>query len=201
MQKQIIKAALYLSALLLIFSCQGKLSKKELQAYIVDADNGLLQKKQVRGLNVQWKYRPSDLVAQQMLDKSKPEEWDSLQTHFAKQSYFILSLSRGGQELLGSYTGAQAFGKMVSQLAFGMRQKVLMYYPGADTLNILDYHYPRMYGMSNSSDMLFAFEKIENKQKEIYLELQDLGYGTGKMRFIFQTKNIINTPKLDPFKP
>ena len=49
---------------------------------------------------------------------------------------------------------------MVNQLAFGMREKVHVYTQKKDTLEMLDYNYPRMYGMSPTTDILLIYKNL-----------------------------------------
>ncbi len=107
-------------------------------------------------------------------------------------------MSRGNQELLNSVAGdRQQFGAMVQQLAFGMHDKIHLYTEKKDTIPMVDYIYPRMYGMSKNTSLLLVYprEDIINAQ-EVNLTIEDLGFGTGEVRFTQKGHQIKNQPKL-----
>ena len=87
---------------------------------------------------------------------------------------------------------------MVNQLAFGMGQKVNIFSQEKDTLTLLDFVYPRMYGMSRSTDILFVYPRTKQDLKHDYLNftIEDLGLYTGEVKFKIPTKIIKNEPKL-----
>jgi hypothetical protein len=47
-----------------------------------------------------------------------------------------------------------------------MRDKVHLYTQTKDTLEMLDYNYPRMYGMSRSTTMLFVYSRDKEHLKK-----------------------------------
>lgn len=186
---------------LLLSSCgQSSFDTEEaLWEYLKDEDNGYLQKKSIRGVEYSLLYKPTDLlVLQEVGNKKDPLLIDSLRRKYSKYVYFNLSMSRGNQELLNSVAGdRQQFGAMVSQLAFGMHDKIHLYTETKDTIPMLDYNYPRMYGMSKSTSMLLVYprEDVINAQ-EVNLTIEDLGFGTGEVRFYQKGHSIKDQPKL-----
>jgi hypothetical protein len=108
-------------------------------------------------------------------------------------------MSRKGQELLNSATGSRnEFGAMVNQLAFDMDQKVHVYTSKKDTLELLDYIYPRTYGMTPYTTMMFVYPRDKKYLQEEYLNfsIQDLGFFTGEVKFKIPTKKLKNEPHL-----
>jgi hypothetical protein len=108
-------------------------------------------------------------------------------------------MSRNGKELLSTTPkNRQEFGAMVNQLAFGMGEKVHLFTQNKDTLELLDYNYPRMYGMSQSTTMLFVYPRDEKQLSEETLNftIQDLGTYTGEVKFKIETDKIRNEPRL-----
>jgi hypothetical protein len=87
---------------------------------------------------------------------------------------------------------------MVNQLAFGMREKVHLFTQKKDTLELLDYNYPRMYGMSQSTTMLFVYPRMDKylKEETLNFTIQDLGTYTGEVKFKIETDKIRNEPRL-----
>ena len=107
------------------------------------------------------------------------------------QLYFILSISKDDKEILSNAADIQKFSQLVHQFAFGMGEKVIMTNMMKDTIPLLDAHYPRMYGMAPSTDILliFKYENIE-KAKILKIKIKDFGLQTGDMTFKFETKKI-----------
>ena len=185
----------------LFHSCQKAVSEQELLEYIKNPENGVLLEKEVGTVNYKIYYRPSDLLVNQEL-RAYEIKTDSLINYYKdiyhKNLYFMVSLSRNKQEILSNVAGnKQRFGSMVNQLAFGMDQKVTLTTSEKDTLYLMDYVYPRTYGVGNSTDILFAFEnKYINQAEWIQLVIEDFGLQTGDVRFKFLTKDIRKTPNL-----
>jgi hypothetical protein len=187
---------------IVFYSCSSKTfdKKQDLWTYLKNPDNGYLQQKNINGYDFSLLYKPTDLLVAQELgeDKSK-EQRTALREKYQKQLYFTLSMSRNGKELLSTTPkNRQEFGAMVNQLAFGMGEKVHLFTQKKDTLELLDYNYPRMYGMSQSTTMLFVYPRDEKQLKEETLNftIQDLGTYTGEVKFKIETDKIRNEPRL-----
>lgn len=108
-------------------------------------------------------------------------------------------MSSNNKELLSTVPqNKNEFGALVNQLAFNMGEKVHVFTQSKDTLVLQDYVYPRMYGMSNSTSMLFAYLKDEKQLEETYLNLtiNDLEIQTGEVKFKIPTSIIKQQPKL-----
>jgi hypothetical protein len=191
---------LYLSA------CGNKTfnSEQELWEYIKNPDHGYLHKKNINGYDFSLLYKPTDLLVKQELSNEldtmqRAQQIKQLREKYGQYLYFSLSMSRNGKELLSTTpNNRQEFGAMVNELAFGMREKVHVFTPNKDTLELLDYNYPRMYGMSQSTTMLFVYPRDENYllEKTLNLSVQDLGTYTGEVTFKVETKKINNEPKI-----
>lgn len=195
-----------LSGLLLLLivvattSCTQKTfsTKKELWAYLKDADNGYTQSKSINGIDYTVYYKPTDLLVAQELDTVTKEAIEKLRNKYKQYLYFTLTLSKNGKELLGTAPNRQEFGRMVNQLSFGMGEKVHVYTPQKDTLNLLDYSAPRMYGMSPTTNMLFVYPNEEKYTNEEYLNfsIEDFGLNTGEVKFKIATDKIKEQPNL-----
>ncbi|WP_243643663.1 hypothetical protein [Tenacibaculum sp. M341] len=175
-------------------------TKEELLTYLQDKDHGYLHEKSVNGYDFSLLYKPTDmLVDQELSDTYTKEDVEKLRNKYKKYLYFTLSMSRGNKELLSTTPrNRQEFGAMVNELAFGMDKKVHVFTPQKDTLELLDYVYPRMYGMSRATTMLFVYPRDEEFLKEEYLNITvgDLGTYTGEVKFKVQTKQIKNEPQI-----
>lgn len=181
---------------LLFCSCGSKEfdSEEELWSYIKNPDNGYFQEKSVNGVDFSLLYKPTDLiVAQELRNKdATQQEIDSLRNKYSQYAYFNLSMSRSNEELLNSLAGdRKKFGSMVNQLSFEMEDKIHMFSNKKDTIPLVDYVYPRMYGMSKSTSILLVYFKTELEDfNKLILCIEDLGFGTGNVKFNTQVKKI-----------
>lgn len=187
----------------LLFSCSESQtfdSEQEMWTYLQDEDNEYVQTKHIKGIDYALVYKPIDLLVNQTLTAYSEKAVDSLRNHYNKYLYFNLSFSKNNQELLSTVPkNRNEFGAMVNQLAFGMSNYVYAYTKTKDTLNLVDYIYPRMYGVSNGTKMMFVYEanKEELAEDYFFVEIKDMGFNTGDIRFKIPTKIIHNQPKLD----
>ena len=197
-----VKKGILLFLITIIFGCSAKTfdTKEELWAYLKDVENGYLQQKNINGYDFSLLYKPTDLLVQQELGKdNSKEKLKELREKYQQYIYFTLSMSRDNKELLSTTPkNRNEFGAMVNQLAFGMRDKVHLYTQRKDTLEMLDYNYPRMYGMSQSTSMLFVYPRDKKYLKEDYINftIQDLGTYIGEVKFKIDLDKIKNEPNI-----
>ena len=174
-------------------------SEEELWDYLRDEKNGYIQSKKINGVDFTLLYKPTDvLVKQEIADKASKEEIEKLREKYSNYLYFNLSMSVNQKELLSAVpANRNEFGAMVNQLAFGMKEKVHLYTQSKDTIELTDYIYPRMYGMSRATTMLFVYPKQESLKGEILnFTIEDLGTYTGEVRFKLDTEKLRNTLQL-----
>jgi len=186
----------------MLVGCKGKVSEAKLTDYIKNPKNGLFHEKTVNGVTYQVYYRPSDFIVKQMLsteDSITEQKVDSLKSEIGKQLYFIVAISRRGTDALESFAGDRAtYSAMVQQLAFGLYEQVTLTTNLSDTLQLLDYVYPRTYGYSGTASMLFSFERKDlQRYGWLSLQVKDFGLKTGDLRFKFFTDDIQKTPELN----
>lgn len=193
---------LILLIVVLLNSCSKNkfVSEKELMAFIQDESNGYKQQKTINGVNFSLLYRPTDLLVKQELGDSISEiKIQELRDKYNKYLYFNLNMSKNNQELLSTAPkNRNEFGQMVNQLAFGMREKVHVFTQAKDTLEMVDFVYPRMYGMSRSTSIMFVYPRNKEILQGNFLNfsVEDLGLNTGEVKFKIDTKNIKNQPQL-----
>lgn len=186
----------------LVSSCTQKTfeSEEALWHYLRDFDNGYVHQKNVNGIDFSLVQRPTDLLVKQELgDDIDAKKVRQLREKYSKYLYFNLSMSKNNQELLSTVPkNRNEFGAMVHQLAFGMHERVHLYTQKKDTIELVDYIYPRMYGMSRSTTMLFVYPREEEKLREdhLYFTIEDIGLFTGEIKFKIPVKKIRNEPKL-----
>ncbi|WP_271768886.1 hypothetical protein [Aquimarina algiphila] len=196
------KLIIILTGYVLLTSCSTKTfdSSEALLAYIKEPGNEYVYTKTVNGVDFSLLYKPTDiLVHQEITGKPSEGKIDSLRNKYKKYLYFTLSMSKNNQELLSNVAkDKQRFGAMVNELAFGMEEKVYLYTPKKDTIIMADYIYPRMYGTSGATTMLFVYpreEKVTNAEFMTFT-VGDVGLYTGEVKFKIPTKIMNNEPKL-----
>lgn len=204
------KRLLIVLTAILACSCSSKSfeTEQELWSYIKNPDHGYLQQKNVNGYDFSLLYKPTDLLVKQELSEDlegekRQQKIKELREKYSKYMYFSLSMSKNGQELLSTTPkNRNEFGSMVNQLAFGMADKVHLFTQQKDTLNLLDYNYPRMYGMGGATNMLFVYPRDRKYLQDEYLNfsIEDLGTYTGEVKFKIKTKNINREPQLTSIK-
>lgn len=175
-------------------------NEKTLWSYLKDPTNGYLQQKTINGIDFSIVQRPTDLLVKQELGGDiNAEKIQVLREKYSKYIYFNLSMSKNNQELLSATPkNRNEFGAMVNQLAFGMGGKVHLYNQKKDTIALADYIYPRMYGMSTSTTMLFVYPRDQKQLNGEYLNftIEDLGLYTGEVKFKIPIEIIMNEPTL-----
>jgi len=187
---------------LLLFSCNNNTfkDKEALLDYIKEESNGYIHHKTVNGVDFSLLYRPTDLLVKQDLgDNVSKNTIHELRNKYNKYMYFNLSMSKNNQELLSTAPkDRNEFGAMVNRLAFGMEEKVHLFTTSKDTLELADYVYPRMYGMSRATTIMFVYPRDENTLKGDVLNftVEDLGLYTGEVKFKIDTDKINNEPQL-----
>ncbi len=188
--------------LVLLISCSNKTfnTEEELWTYLRDESNGFVQQKAVNGYNFSLVYKPTDLlVKQELSDDTSAEDVKKLREKYGQYLYFNLSMSKDNKELLSAAPKTRnEFGAMINQLAFGIGDKVHLFTQEKDTIALADFVYPRMYGMSRSTDILLVYPREEHKLigGDLSFTIKDLGLYTGEVKLKIPIKNINSEPKL-----
>ncbi len=200
MQKRL--TVIFLASLLM--GCQGHKTfdnEDDLIMYIQDEQNGYTQHKTINGVEYTLLYRPTDLLVNQELGDASASavQVQTSREKYKNYLYFNLSMSKNNQELLSVAPKNQnEFGAMVNQLAFGMNEKVHLFTQQKDTIELADYIYPRMYGMSRATTMMFVYPRDPDNLDQDYLNftIEDLGLYTGEVKFKIDPKTLKNEPQL-----
>jgi hypothetical protein len=194
---------LYIIIISLLSACGTPefLSEKELKTYVRDCENGVSKERSFKGYKIKVTYRPSDLlIAQETRGETVVDsvELTKLDNKYHPYYYFLLSLSRNNKEAEYQTGGGHGqFSELVQTLAFRMSDYVNLTTSAQDTIPVGDYIYPRTYGMSDASTLMFAFnrEKIKN-QEWVQFNMKELGLGIGNMNFRFDVAKLEKTPKI-----
>ena len=186
---------------ILFFACSDSYeSEAEMMTFLKDPKNEYIQFKRTNGVDISFMYRPTDLLfLQEMDDLENLSVLDALRDKYDNYLYFNLSMSKDGEELLSIVPkDRNQFGAMVNELSFGMRDKIHLYNTSRDTIEMVDYVYPRMFGYSKSTSMLLIYPRDERTMDSdfITLEIQDLGLNTGALKFRIDKTKIKSEPSL-----
>lgn len=184
-----------LMTFLMFFSCNQKHfdSKEALLDYLQNEDNGYIQQKTVNGVNFSLIFKPTDLIVSQMLQSKSVNDVDSLRNECSKYLYFNLSMSINNQEILNvAPRNRNEYGSMVTQLAFAMEEKVHLYTSNNDTIQLAEYIYPRAYGITGKTSMMFVFfnDRIIKEADYLNFSIEDFGVDTGEVKFKIPYKTI-----------
>ncbi len=189
--------------ILLLFqaSCSAPsyLKPEELNAFILDADNGLIQKSEVNGYSIEVMYKPTDLWVEQEVENGNvnDEKIKSLRRKYDPNYYFILNLSKNNKEALQVDGAFGQYSELVQTLSFRMNQYVNLTTATQDTIPTADFILNRTYGLSNATSLLFVFNKEKAKNKQwVQFNLNEFGLGVGNQRFRFKTKDLENVPHI-----
>ena len=183
-------------------SCNNRTfqNREELVQYLVEPENGFIQSKNINGVDFTITCRPTDLlVYQELSSKYDVEEISRLRKKYDDYMYLNLSISNGNEEILSSISDSRAsFGKMVNQLSFNMDSKTYLVNQKKDTIELMDFNYPRNYGMGKSTDIIFVYRKNNNTSNSSFLEftIEDFGLKTGDVRFKIPIKSFQEQPKI-----
>jgi hypothetical protein len=171
---------------------------EELQQYASDPHNHLFQTQEQNSYTVSVAYRPSDLVIAQLLPESYNKQFvDSLDSVVSNYDYFILSLSRGGKEIVSPSAGFDRYGDLLNTLSFRMEQYTSLTLADGDSATLVDVMFDRTYGIGASSNVLFVYERKKSTRNNwVQFNLTDFGIGTGDLRFRFDTEDLDNIPRL-----
>jgi hypothetical protein len=177
------------------------LTEKELSEFIRNSANELIKEKKVDGVGIKICYRPTDLLVAQELKGSQQPTVDKIskaRQKFGGHYYFIASFSKDRKELVSpSNQGLPGFSDLLQTISFQMGDKVNLTTPLQDTIVVADYIYNRTFGIGQSTDILFVFDKKKaESQKYVEFNLDEFGLGIGKQSFRFETKYLEDAPKI-----
>lgn len=177
------------------------LSEEELKGFVLDADHGVTKKHEVKGFQSTVTLRPNDLlILQETGGETTVDQLtlDRLRSKYKDYYYFILSLSKESKE--AEYQAGGGFGQysdLVQTLSFRMADYVNMTTNTQDTIPVGDYIYPRTYGMSSASTLMFAFNKEKTKNREwVQFNLKEFGLGIGNQNFRFNVADLEKVPNI-----
>lgn len=194
--------SIYFALLISLLGCSPPeyLTAEELNKFILDSENGLVQKTELNGYAVEVMYRPTDLLVQQEIgdDVVNETQLKALKNKYNSYYYFIVNLSKNNKEALQVDGAFGQYSELVETLSFRMNAYVNMTTSKQDTIPTADFILNRTYGLSNATSLLFVFNKEKAKDADwVQFNLNEFGLGIGNQRFRFKTKDLEDVPNID----
>ena len=184
-----------------LFGCSAPeyLSSEDLNKFILNADNGLIQQSDVNDYSIEVMYRPTDLWIQQETGGENDEKkLSSLRSKYDRYYYFIVNLSKNNKEALQVDGAFGQYSELVQTLSFRMNNYVNLTTSSQDTIQTADFILNRTYGLSNATSLLFVFNKEKAKDKDwVQFNLNEFGLGIGNQRFRFKIKDLEEVPHMN----
>jgi hypothetical protein len=172
------------------------MSREQLQQYIADPAHGLVKKGTEGNVDMEVWFRPAQLLAAQQTAAGHTRE--ETEENFRGHDYFILNISKAGQELEAYYSAAGAsMDDKVRELGFDMGRHLYAVYGRNDTVPLTAYVYQRLYGATGSSSFMLVFKDPEAaKKNDVEICLRDFGLGLGLHKFLFSGNAMEEVPVL-----
>lgn len=194
---------LAIMSLFMLMSCSRSYTYDEYVQFVNNPDNGLVLSKSINGVDYKVTYWPSVLVA--WLDAENDtaltdEQWEKLVNHYQQYHYFKVELSGKGQEILNHVLhDKNKYSQLVNNLMFGMNDRIRLIIPSVDTLELVDVHAPRFYGLAPATQLTCIFKNDYKETNSLCFEIDDPGLYTGDNRFEFFVRDIKKIPGLKVF--
>ena len=179
-------------------SCSRTLTYHDYEEYIRDPQNGLIKEKLINGIRYTVQFRPPELMVNQYIkayDTISEGTLENLYKQYGKYYYFKLFISYQNKEMLRAATNFQQYSNLMQKMGFGMGKYTSLISSNADTLQLVDFHFARYFGMGKSNDILLVFRKDENQAEVLNLYLKEFGLKTGNVRFKFKTSDLVKVEK------
>lgn len=184
----------------LLPGCQKSVGKTELLSYLNDPQNKLVIADSASGITYKVYFKPSDLIASQYLAKRDSIlNIDSLRSAHKGYLYFNLCVSCNGKDLFSQQISGVGFGELQKRVSFGLEQYVTLNDEQYHSYKLVDYSYPRLYGMTNSTNILLVFKNDASGTANDYkLIIKDfITDGSDQFLFTFHKTDILTAPELN----
>jgi hypothetical protein len=175
----------------------GRLPANDLNAYALEADNGLRKTLQRRDLAIELCYRPKDLIIYQQLDSVAADTWATWETKLDQLDYFVIRLSKDGHEIEKFFASDQdSYHKALNYFSGGI-EKDLSLTVGKERIPVESSIYMPAFGSSAATTILFAFRSnLLRKNGSFSVRLNDSMFGTGYSEFNFKVSDVKKIPRL-----
>jgi hypothetical protein len=191
--------------MVLFFACtkaENKITEllpSELVAYVDDPMNGISQSKIMGDYKYEVKFCPSDyMIANEFrTDYIDDKIYMERKKDFENLQYYKLriSLANGGNsDVMYSNLAEQGdYFSRDSYLAFEFKNQIKLVQ--GDTLSCELYHFVNSHSVTPYADIIMAFKKTKSSSGA-QLEINDVVFGSGLMKFYFKKEDIENIPSI-----
>lgn len=173
-------------------------TKEELQSFVQDPKNGLIQEYKQGDFTIKVQYRPKDLIIYQQTVSGKESEIDSLRIALKDYEYFIFSISGAGKEIESYYMerNVSRYGALNQYLTMGLADDIQSRSDNT-AVELHDAQYVPHYGSSRATSVLLVFKDLLDKnQDDIRVVFNDSFFGLGTTEFVFEGNKIRKIPQL-----
>jgi len=189
-----------LCVLLFQFSCTKKIDTAEnIIKYLKNESNGLIiSDLQTNKISYTLMYRPTELIALHELKGIKDINKvvvDSVSTKYKPYQYYLLKIAFNNQDVLAGYSNAELSNELVFHL-----DRYVKLVTDKDTLNLLDYSCPRLYGMTKTTEFLLCFEDTQKSSNIRCLLIEPVANIINATRLCLKTSSIESAPKINLYK-
>jgi hypothetical protein len=191
---------LLIALLQLLPSCQRTMGKTELLGYLNDPENKLVLTDSAPGFIYKVYFKPSDLIAaQHLVKRDSTIRLDSLRKAHKEYLYFNLCVSYEGKDLFSQHIPEANFTELQKRVSFGLEQYVILSDEQYHSYKLVDYSYPRLYGMTNSTNILLVFKNDAPEMADDYrLTIKDfITESSDQFIFTFHKTDIVKAPQLN----
>lgn len=169
-----------------------------IQDYINNPIHNLSQTAIHGNCTIKLSYKPYQLMAFQDLKVHRNfnrAAFDSLETLYSDNLYFILSLSCDDKEFIQQAAGSRNnFTRQLNTLAFGMQEYVRLIVDAEDTIPLADGIMTNMFGYAESNDILLVFVNQHTDVTDLKVIVEGSKFGLFDHTYPFTKKDIKKIP-------
>lgn len=173
------------------------LSESELMAYVMNPGNGTIVSQERDGITFDMIYRPKDMVIASQVDDD-PDRWKEEERRLDSLDYFVLRISRDGEEIQNSFAGNEAkFNSAISWLGGRIANDLYLVTDRKEHIPPDQTVFVPSFGMAKATSVLIVFRSALSQRKGKHsIVLRDSEFGTGMYEFSFDSENIRSIPRL-----
>ena len=183
---------------LMLTSCgePRAVSLDELKTYIQEPEHGLVQKTINSEITLEVLFRPRDLVIAQNMADGTDAEWHNAREQFDSLDYFVLKISRAGEEVQSKFAGNQSLLEdAVGYLSSGIQQDVSVVDRLGKVFKAEGVSFVPTFGISNGTNVLLVFKSfLQEDPRDFTMTFHDQMFGSGNSEFRFEGSDIENVP-------
>ncbi len=197
----------YLIGLLLAIcglpACRPATTEAGFYQWLHDPANGLVQTRQIGGLQLSVKYLPAELLAHRELGgAASPRQADSLRNRYRRSHTFLLTVKpstagRGEDVMYHGLNSYQAYKQRVMELNFNLAEYVRLQ-DGERELKPLLHTLENTYGTTEGRSLYLVFENAANGGAALDFVFADEVFGTGISHFRFRKSDLAQIPAIEP---